>query len=270
MRDPFVIVPASRPLPLGSMLRLRGVHFSPDGDTGAAAAPAAGDAKPDTGAAAAAAGDGAAKTDATPDAKADAGAAASGDAKPDQKAPDAKADVKADTPAAPETYDLKLPQDSPLDAAVVERTAAFARARGLSQEAAQQALEFVHQEVAAARAAELAAYQPGGAEWTRQQDAWRDEVMADARLGKTDAERQAALERARGPIRKYAETHPDDSQAMASFLDASGLGNHPAAVRFLAWVGESLAEGTLVHAGGQAGDTRSAAEVLYGATPKPQ
>jgi hypothetical protein len=57
-------------------------------------------------------------------------------------------------PTVPDKYDLKLPDKSTVDKAVVERTAAKARELGLSQEHAQKTLDFVHQEIdAAAKAA---------------------------------------------------------------------------------------------------------------------
>lgn len=142
-------------------------------------------------------------------------------------------------------YDLKLPENAVLDAAATERTTAFARTSGLSPEQAQQVLAFANQEVAAQRDALLAAHQPGGAAWEKQLNDWRAQTLADSALGATPEERTATIARGTSVLKRYAAANPDDAQAMTSFLDTSGLGEHPAAVRFFAWLGKAAGEGTL-------------------------
>jgi hypothetical protein len=163
------------------------------------------------------------------------------------------ADATKDGDPAP--YELTLPEDSTLDDAALERIAATARARGLSQEQAQSVVELANGEVQAATAALLAAHQPGGAVWAKQVEQWKADALADAALGKTPEERTAAVQRGQSVMAKYAEMHPDDAPAMTEFLNDSGLGNHPAAVRFFAWIGRSMSEGTLAMPGTQGSDT---------------
>ena len=173
------------------------------------------------------------------------------------KAGDAPAGAEAKPDAGEVKYELKLPDGSPLDAAALERTAATARELGLSQDAAQKALELVNTEVTsritAERDALLAAYSPGGDEWQKQVDGWKAETLADPALGKTPEERTASIESGKGLLRKYGEVHPADKEAMDNFLNTSGLGDHPAAAKFFAWLGKAMSEGTMPLTGGNSG-----------------
>lgn len=162
---------------------------------------------------------------------------------------------------APIVYDLKLPEKSSFDAAVLERTVAHAKALGLSPEHAQKDLEFWNQETAtrveaekaAEREAALAAMQPGGAEWLKAVEGWRAETLADTALGATPAERKAAIDKGHGVIQKYVEQYPKDGEAFKAFINTSGLGDHPTAVRLFAWLGKAMGEGTLVLPDAKAG-----------------
>jgi hypothetical protein len=172
---------------------------------------------------------------------------------PAPSAPDSAEPPKTDPPPAAAVdevkYDLKLPEGVTLDAALLERTATTARARGLSQEQAQATVDLVAQEITSALDAERSriadSYQPGGAAWQQVVDGWKAETTADPKLGATPEERQAAVDRGFGIVRKYGEANPNDAQAMTEFLDSSGLGNHPAAVRFFAWLGKAAGEGDM-------------------------
>src|SRR5687768_5093064 len=75
--------------------------------------------------------------------------AAAKDAVKDEKpADEKKVDPPADEKKEEVKYELTLPEKSALDPAVLERTAAIARARGLSPEQAQAAVDLVNSEVA--------------------------------------------------------------------------------------------------------------------------
>lgn len=158
------------------------------------------------------------------------------------------APVQDSAPAAPVeiVYDLKTPENAALDAAASERTVAFARSRGLSNDAAQAALDLANTEVASAKEAIFKDHQPGGAAWTKQVDGWKAETLADASLGATPEARTAAIQKGVQIVNKYTEAHPEQAADFKGFFDTSGLGNHPAAVRFFAWLGEVASEGSLV------------------------
>lgn len=139
-------------------------------------------------------------------------------------------------PPAPIEYKLSLPKDSPLDPAVLERTVAIARARGLSPEQAQAAVDLVHAESATHSAAVLAAHQPGGAAWTKQLDAWKAETLADPSLGKTPEERVQTVQRAGLVLAKFKEANPDMGASVEAFLKTSGIGERREVMHLLSWI----------------------------------
>lgn len=160
--------------------------------------------------------------------------------------------------SVPETYTLALPKDSPLDAGIVERTAATARTLGLSNEAAQKVLETTHAEVQQFLTAEHAAFEAKAAEW-------KNAVLADPRYGKTPDERTAAIDKGRQLIDvHFAKVDPDGAAALKGFLDASMYGNHPAVVSLMHWLGQQGAEGPLVLGAPSDGKPKSDAEIFYG------
>lgn len=137
---------------------------------------------------------------------------------------------------------LKLPENPVLDADSLDRTAAIASELGLSPEHAQKALDFVHQEVAAQKQAILDAHAPGtGAAWKAQDQAWRTEALADPVLGGNKPEQ---LEANVGLAKRVLATFGDD--ASIGFLETSGLGSHPGALRLLVKIGKAMGEGALV------------------------
>jgi hypothetical protein len=166
-----------------------------------------------------------------------------------------------------EKYDLKLPADSTVDAAVVERTAARARELGLSNEHAQKTLDFVHQEVSAAAkaAAEatLAAHAPGGAEWEKNVKDWNAAALADQELGANKPEQltqNAAL------ARRVVATFGDKESI--EFLEKNPLGSHPALLRMLVRIGKASGEGSLVAPASQDAPKKSMGERWYGSEAK--
>lgn len=190
---------------------------------------------------------------------------------PPAVAPDKPADPPA-PPADPSkkapddvVYDLKLPAESTLDPAVIERTAAIARSLGLSNEAAQKALDLVHQEVTSAKDATLESFAPGGAEWTKQTESWAKETLADPALGNTPAERLSAIAKGQSVLAKYTEANAADAEAFKGFLNETGFGSHPVAARFFAWLGTSASEGQMVRPAAvtPSGKEKSLGEIFY-------
>ncbi len=154
----------------------------------------------------------------------------------------APVDDKPAEPVAVDYSSVTLPKDSALDTKALERTVAIARERGLSREQAQSVVDLVHSEVVQQRTTLLAAHQPGGAEWTKQLDAWKAQTLADPSLGKTPEERKASIQLGASVLKKYAAAEPDESKGIMSFLNDSGLGEHPAVAKFFRWLGKSAGE----------------------------
>jgi hypothetical protein len=240
----------------------------PDGDSAAADAAAAATAASDKAAADKAAAD---------KATADAAAADAAKAASDKAAADAAAAAKASQP--PEKYDLKLPDTqlpdgSPLDPAIVERTAAIARELGLSNEAGQKLLDKVVAEtvatMAARSAAVNAAWEPEkGAEWKKQNAAWQEAALKDPEVGGSPAKLAQSVEFAQRALKQF---FPPET---ADFLKAyGGLGSNPAVLKGLAKIGRAMGEGGVVL--GQTGVTNDGkskeerrAEKLFPNTNKP-
>lgn len=149
----------------------------------------------------------------------------------------------------PEKYDLKLAEKSPLDPKHLEKIASFAKERGLSQDQAQALLD---------RDNQLAVEQQ--ANWDNTQKQWVNEVQADKELG---GERYAQnIENAKRALDQFA------SPNLRKQLNETGLGNHPELVRVFARIGKAMADDTIIVPGRQAGEQKSAAEVLYGSAKK--
>lgn len=161
-------------------------------------------------------------------------------------APAAPADpAKAAASVAPEKYDLKLPENAVIDASVLERTAATARELGLSNEHAQKVVNALNQEAATAQQAAvetaLKSHQPGGAEWVKQETAWRDAVLQDPELGDGKPEQlEAAVTAGSKVLAKYG------TPELGQFLETTGLGSHPAVLKFVARLGKAMGEGDIV------------------------
>lgn len=171
--------------------------------------------------------------------------------------PTKAAPAPTDKSAVPEKYDLKIPKDSGLDATVVERIAAHSKSRGLSQELAQSTLELVGTEIAKHREADEAAFKAKVEEWKSTAD-------ADPVLGKNREERRAAVQRGKAVIDKFGDARPDDAKALKVFLDETGFREHPAVVRFFAWLGKAAGEGPLVTGSTTDSKPKSDAELFYG------
>lgn len=221
----------------------------------AAANAGAGDAGAPAGDAAAAAAAGAADAGATVPAG-DAAAAAAGE---DAGKPADKVEP------APVTYTLALPEKSLLDAGAIERTVAIASARGLSNEAAQEVLNLASQEVASQREAFMAAYQPGGAEWAKQETAWRGAALADPEIGNNKPEQfEARVALSKRAFDKFA------SDGFKTFLETTGFGSHPEVVRVFSKIGEAMGEAGVIVSGSPPINGSRAEDRLYPSMQKEQ
>jgi hypothetical protein len=168
-------------------------------------------------------------------------------------------------PTVPDKYDLKLPDKSTVDKAVVERTAAKARELGLSQEHAQKTLDYVHQEIdAAANAAveaSLKSHLPGGAVWEQQVTEWGAASLADPELGNNNPEQMAKM----STLAKEVVAKFGDKESI-EFIESNPLASHPAFLRLLTRIGKASAEGSLVVPSSQRNGQKSVADRWYAET----
>ena len=140
-----------------------------------------------------------------------------------------------------------------LDAGVIERTAASAKARGLSQEHAQKELEVIASEVANYQTALLEQHKTKVGEWVQQ-------AKADKEIG--GAGFSANAEMSRRVVEKFA------TPEFVQMLNDSGYGNHPELVRVFARIGRAIGEDQPggSNPGGKP-SKKSAEDVLYGSPP---
>lgn len=162
---------------------------------------------------------------------------------------DKPAEAPKDAPPAkvvPEKYDLKLSENSPVDARFVERIAEISKSQGLSQQEAQALL--VSEEQRASEAIEA------------QQSAWLADAQADKEIGGEKLKETA--EYAKRALEGF------EAQKLMTELDRFGYGNHPEVLRFLSKVGRAIADDRFVHVGVSSSGTakKSIDQMLYGGT----
>ncbi|KFB89620.1 peptidase [Serratia grimesii] len=150
---------------------------------------------------------------------------------------------KDDKPAAPEKYEFAAPEGQELDANALSVFEPIAKELGLTQAQAQKLVDIYPQ-----------IQQQQAEAWSKQIAEWGEQVKADKEIGGDKF--NASVGAAQRALDQFG--NPE----LREYLNASGLGNHPALVRFCAKVGKSMAEDSFVvpNQGGQ----RSAADILYG------
>lgn len=144
---------------------------------------------------------------------------------------------KAEDEGAPEEYaDFTLPEGFELDDATKASFKQLAKQHNLSQSAAQGLIDLHTQVVTAALD-----------ESRKVVAAWAEEVRADKDLGGANYDSTLAdVKRAMGRF---------GTPALRELLNSSGLGNHPEVVRFVAAVGKSFKEDSVVPTHGQPAPT---------------
>jgi len=153
-----------------------------------------------------------------------------------------------ETPAVPEKYEFKLPEGMPVDTESLAAFEPIAKDLKLTQEQAQKLVDL--QVAAATRAQEAQA---------AQQAQWLTDLKADKELG--GANLPLTAKNSAAAVERFGD------QALKDMLNATGLGNHPAFVRWAAKVGAAMAEGPVFAAGAPSAAKKSAPEVMYDKTP---
>lgn len=150
----------------------------------------------------------------------------------------------------PEKYDLKLSDDSPFDAVFLERIAAEARERGLSNEDAQKLIDRDDRIV-------TGYIQAQGALLRKTSEAWVEEAKTDKEIGGSGFKKN--IETARRYVDRFG------SESLKKALNETGLGNHPELIRMIVRAASTMADDTLVMPKGQASaGKRPMEEAFYG------
>jgi hypothetical protein len=165
-----------------------------------------------------------------------------------EKPAEKKADEK------PTEIILKLPEGSKLNAKHVDEIAAFAKERGLSQEAAQAVLE---RESKLASDAEKAQAE----HMTTITNEWYESAKADKEIGGEAFPKHAEL--AKRVVEKFGSKEFKDE------LSRTGLGNHPELVRVFVRIGKAMSDDQFVQPGSaQSSEKKDLATKFYGSDKK--
>lgn len=153
----------------------------------------------------------------------------------------------------PEKYELKLPEGSPLKATHVEKIAAEAKARGLSNEEAQALLERDSELLATHAEDQQAQLKATTAKWL-------EDAKADGEIG--GAKAAECFELSKRVVARFG------TDAFKASLESTGLGNNPELVRMLYRIGKSMSEDQLVLPGEPPAQKKTIIQHLYGDGPK--
>jgi hypothetical protein len=164
---------------------------------------------------------------------------------------------------APEKYDFKVPEGFILDELVSKEAGDLFRGLDLSQEGAQQLLDFY---IAKTKESADAPFKL----WADTQEKWVNEVKADPELGSKLPQVKATISKAIDGLGD-AKLAADFRQAM----DYTGAGNNPAFIRAFFKLAQALTEGSHVAGAGPSkfGQARpgampeSAAKAMYPTLP---
>lgn len=138
-------------------------------------------------------------------------------------------DTKVTPPAgAPETYEFKLADGQTLNADVQSTFEATARELNMSQADAQKLVETMGPKIAATQAAAAAQLRAD----------WAETAKADKEIGGQNFDANLAV--AKTAMDKFA------TPEFKTFLNDTGLGNHPEMIRMLHRVGKSVSEDKIV------------------------
>lgn len=157
-----------------------------------------------------------------------------------------KTETQAEKPAEEVDYTFELPEGVELDAKSMDEFKAMAKELKLPKEAAQKMVDLAAQR----EQARIETHAKTVADWA-------ESVKADKEIGGDKLAANLAV------ARKALELGPPE---LKDLLNASGLGNHPAVVKWALAVGKALSEDNFVPAGNPVDVQGSIASRLYSAT----
>lgn len=163
--------------------------------------------------------------------------------------------LRESAPKVPDKYELTLGDGALLKPDAIERTAAAAKALGLSQESAQKALDFAHGEVKTYHESLMGDHQARTQQWLT--DAKADKAIAGEKGDQFDANVRLAMN-------AFSHWFGED---IKKELEVTGFGNHPGVLRGFLKIAQAMADDKFV-SGGQGGGNSGArpdiATRLYG------
>lgn len=137
------------------------------------------------------------------------------------------ADDAADTVPEDGKYDLKMPEGVEVDQAMLDQFAPTFKELGLTTKQAQALTDkFIEAQSKQGEAQRKT--------WAKMTGDWVDQAKADPEIGGTKWD--ATVKNASGIVKRFG------NDALRDYLNASGAGNHPEMIRFMAKVGAVIGE----------------------------
>ena len=158
--------------------------------------------------------------------------------------------------APPEKYELKLPEGSLLDPSTIEKISAYAKEKGLSNEAAQEVLERENAAVTLHHEAQMKQVEDI-------RNGWVKDAEVDTEIGGAAFKENAEL--AKRVVDRFG------SEEFKKALNETGFGNHPEVLRTFVRIGKMMADDQLIHPKSQApaqGESDIAAKMYPSMAPK--
>lgn len=144
----------------------------------------------------------------------------------------------------PDKYEFKAPDGMELDTEAVGQFEAIAKELKLPQATAQKLVDLHAQTVKAQADAHA-----------KTVSEWAEAVKTDKDIGGDKLPENLAS------ARKVLDTF--GTPELRTFLDSTGMGNHPALVKFAVAIGKGLSEDSFVKGGNATGATKDAASVMF-------
>lgn len=168
----------------------------------------------------------------------------------DETAKDSESDSDddSDNDGVPEKYDFEVPEGLELDAELAEKFTDVAKDLGLSNEQANKVVGLYAEQIQGMQEAQQAS-------WGKTVADWSDELKADPEFGGAKFNENAEI--AKMAVNKFGG---DD---LKKALNETGLGNHPAIVKFMHKVGVSISEDSFESNEDGGGKGKSTAQGLY-------
>lgn len=149
---------------------------------------------------------------------------------------------------APEKYeDFIVPEGVELDKALMEEFVPIAKEANLTQEQAQKLADIYTKKMQASAEGQQEA-------WTEIRKGWVSEFKADKEIG--GARVDETVTTAKHAMKEFG------SPELTEALNMSGLGDHPAVIRFMYRVGKAIGEDNVL-TGGRSGGASDPSKVMY-------
>lgn len=178
---------------------------------------------------------------------------------PEAVKPEAGKTLLTTPPESEATFNLALPEDSPLDPAVLTRITDLAKKAGVTDEkAAQEIVDLLHGEARATIDTLKTAFAKDGAEWTKMVKQHEASALSDPLLGANDpAKLSVAVTEAKAVVGKFAP------EGFMDYLDESGLGSDPRFLKFARAVYAGMKEDRLVNGAPPPPKPKTAAQRMF-------